>query len=608
MSDLDAFRVDPGVDAGRIVPRAADTGIRLVGSDLFCLGHDAPGFRALLAPGNYVEITQTGDFTGKHLLTFKPRTRAVDAPPTGYSWVASIRIDGVTVSSRTITGSTPEDWTNWTTNISKVTPGDHALAFRLTFTGPLLPGPPGSPLVEVEIPAFYVEDVALVTSVGPIILNQQPDPTQGIGTGTPPAPSDFIDFDIVDLGGSGILPASIGVTVNGTPSPIPVIVAGVVQSGFTGTITSPSSDTRHVHVKPNTPFASDSTVTVSVTATTNAAAPLVPNPTTWSFRVADIVPPTLAGVTARALQTLRVTWSEPVEADDPSADHDALNPDLYTLEPQITIGGVVPAVTPIVTSVAPIDAQTFDLTTDIALTPGVAYSLVADGVEDPSENSTSSIAFFDSFVPPKPAGRSFDLYRLLPLLNRSEDMAGTQDLLRFIRCLQEVCDLQLYDIDLWTNILDPDLAPERFVDAMLADLGNPFPFVLAEIDKRRLARLLVAIYQQKGTAPGIINVVRFFLGITVTIVAYDGEGMILGESELGVDWILGPGTSYARYSFRVVSAVTLTADQRARILFLGNYMKPAHTHLIELLEPSTPPVYDPLELGRSELGVDWLLH
>ncbi len=36
------------------------------------------------------------------------------------------------------------------------------------------------------------------------------------------------------------------------------------------------------------------------------------------------------------------------------------------------------------------------------------------------------------------------------------------------------------------------------VDAMLADLGNPFRFELGELQKRRLASVLVDMYRQKG--------------------------------------------------------------------------------------------------------------
>ena len=132
--------------------------------------------------------------------------------------------------------------------------------------------------------------------------------------------------------------------------------------------------------------------------------------------------------------------------------------------------------------------------------------------------------------------------------------------------------------------------------------------MLTLIEKRKFAQLLIPIYKEKGTPDGIIDAVRFFLGIEVTIVKYDGEGMQLGVSQLGVDWILGPGGSFALYAFRVVSPILLTADQLDKITRIALYMKCAHEHLIEVTQPFPPPLYDPVVLGVSRLGVDWLLH
>ena len=112
-----------------------------------------------------------------------------------------------------------------------------------------------------------------------------------------------------------------------------------------------------------------------------------------------------------------------------------------------------------------------------------------------------------------------------------------------------------------------------------------------------------------GTAPGIKNAVRFFLGIEVTaITPFAGTTLVLGESELGVDWELGPSDSRARYSFDLRVGVALTPTERARIRALVDYLKPAHTHFIDLVEPAPPVVPDHWELGWSELGTTTLLH
>jgi len=212
---------------------------------------------------------------------------------------------------------------------------------------------------------------------------------------------------------------------------------------------------------------------------------------------------------------------------------------------------------------------------------------------------------FVAFVPPAPADRQFDLIRLLPLLNREED--ATEDLLKFITCLQEIVDLLLFDADRWVDILDPDVAGEPFLDAMLADLGNPFEFDLSEIDKRRLISVLVAMYKQKGTVPGIINTIRFFLGFDVTVVPFNTTSWILGEDTLGDDTILGPSAQFNLYAFNLVAPIALTVEQRKRIRSLVELMKVAHEHFVDLIEPDTT-VFDHVELGESELGDTFLLH
>lgn len=329
---------------------------------------------------------------------------------------------------------------------------------------------------------------------------------------------------------------------------------------------------------------------------------------TWSFRVADTTAPVIAGAVITDPKTIRVTWSKAIELVNPEGANDGLNSALYALEANPP-DNITPFVNPTIASVAIVSAgnpSVIDLTLASEITPSVPYFLTETGVEDAFGNETTSVIALAAFVIPSPAGRVFDLYRALPLINRQEDT--TQDLLKFIRCLQEVANLLLFDVDSWCEVFDVDVADEPFLDAMLEDLGNPFPFVLTVLEKRKLIRLLVAIYQEKGTAIGIVNACRFFLGLTVTIATYDATTMSLGVSELGVDWILGPGNSFALYAFTVNSAVSLTADQISQITFIANYMKPAHTHLISVLTPVTPPVYDPIELGLSELGVDWILH
>lgn len=234
----------------------------------------------------------------------------------------------------------------------------------------------------------------------------------------------------------------------------------------------------------------------------------------------------------------------------------------WTLVP--TDSTTVPRYTPtIISAVATDDTNEFVLlTADSELTPGVVYGAVATGVTGIPVDGVANVGSFMSYpITSAPAARSFNLIDFIPKINKSEDDTG--DLAKFIACLQEPLNL-IWDLaDRWVTILDSDLAPEIFVDAILADLGNPFLFAdpLTLTDKRKLCRLLVQIYQLKGTLPGIQAAVQFFIGLRSEILAYFGFGDQLandttfaGFGELSSDsesgtptFQLGTGTPWEFY-------------------------------------------------------------
>jgi hypothetical protein len=116
------------------------------------------------------------------------------------------------------------------------------------------------------------------------------------------------------------------------------------------------------------------------------------------------------------------------------------------------------------------------------------------------------------------------------------------------------------------------------------------------------------MYREKGTAVGIINAIRFFLGLEVQIIAYAGEALALGESLLGEDWVLGPSSRFAALAFEVVCPRILGTEERRRLRQIVDYLRPAQTHFARLVEPVPPETIDHVELGISEIGDRWLLH
>lgn len=128
----DALSVDAGLDAGRIVPLAADIGLPFEGTHVVCLGHDRSGFRGWLNPGDFVEVSQAANFGSDNAVTFTPRFRPPAHTPDGYAWKASVHIDGIEQSHRLFHGRGVEDLSTWTLNVSKLSTIDHRLSFRLT--------------------------------------------------------------------------------------------------------------------------------------------------------------------------------------------------------------------------------------------------------------------------------------------------------------------------------------------------------------------------------------------------------------------------------------------------------------------------------------------
>jgi phage tail-like protein len=441
-----------------------------------------------------------------------------------------------------------------------------------------------------ELPALFVDLVAAVAAAErPVLVNRDPGPDEA---GVPIDAS--VALELVDPGPDGIARAATRVWVDGALA-FEGGAAAELKPGFdgTGAAVTQSADTLRVVLHPTTFFASEALVAVRVVSATAGGAHTLDQ--TYRFRVEDRTAPRLVGGQATGQRTLELGFDEAVRVTDPAGF--SLSPRDF---PAVSVGVVA----------AEADGAVVRLTLDTEMTPDVRYEVVAHGVADLAGNAV--LAPFDratlhGFRPARPEARRFDLWSMLPKHNRREDQTG--DLWRFIACLQEVTDLLLAEVDRFPEVFDLERAPEPFVDLILADLGNPFPFDLDELGKRRLASVLVEMYRQKGTARGIINAVRFFLGVEIeAITAYAGEALVLGESELGIDWILGPSSRFALYAFDVIVDVPLTDAQRSQLRAIVEYLKPAHTHFVKLIEPAPPAFIDHWELGVSEVGVTTDLH
>ena len=445
-------------------------------------------------------------------------------------------------------------------------------------------------MAAVELPGLYADNVAAIVAVArPILVNRDPGPGE---TGVPL--EWFVALEVLDPGPDGVDRAATRVWMDS----ILVFDGGAVpelQPGFAGPRAEvvETADTLRIVLDPATPFSSEATVAVRVVSETNGGAHVLDE--TYSFTAEDRTAPRVVAAQATAQRVVQIGFDEEVLVTDPAGF--AFTPLSFPAVPLAAISATA-------------DGTVVSLILDGEMTPDVLHEVVVTGVADLLGNPVGAPddrAVFAGFRPPRPAARRFDLWTMLPRHNRRTDATG--DLRRFIACLQEVADLLLAEADRYPDVFDLERAPEDFLDLILRDLGDPFPFDLDGLGKRRLASVLVEMYRQKGTAAGIENAIRFFLGIDITaITAFTGTTLILGESELGVDWELGPSDRFARYAFNVEVDEPLADTERRQIRAIVDYLKPAHTHFVDLVEPGIPPVFDHWELGISELGLRTDLH
>jgi len=445
-------------------------------------------------------------------------------------------------------------------------------------------------MAAVELPGLYADNVAAIVAVErPLLVNRDPGPGE---TGVPL--EWFVALEVLDPGPDGVNRATTRVWLDAVLAfdggSLPEL-----QPGFDGPRAEvvETADTLRIVLDPATPFSSEATVAVRVVSQTNGGAHALDE--TYSFTAEDRTAPRVVAAQATAQRVVQIGFDEEILVTDPAG---------FAFKPLS-----FPAV-PLAPVSATAHGSVVSLVLDREMTPDVLHEVAVTGVSDLLGNPVGAPddrAVFAGFRPPRPAARRFDLWTMLPRHNRRSDATG--DLRRFIACLQEVADLLLAEADRYPDVFDLERAPEDFLDLILRDLGDPFPFDLDGLGKRRLASVLIEMYRQKGTAAGIENAIRFFLGIDITaITAFTGTTLILGESELGVDWELGPSDRFARYAFNVEVDEPLADTERRQIRAIVDYLKPAHTHFVDLVEPGIPPVFDHWELGISELGLTTDLH
>lgn len=608
---LNGFNANQGTDSGRIEPV---NHFSQDGDWSYVFGSDTPGRKYKFNLDDGLTITQNADFDDTTFVLLVGLLRPPqDDLPSGWSWKLGLGVDGT--FHREVTLPTQADIQNKGAgedngfiefrtlglNVSQVTAGNHNLSVRLRLDGPGFSTP--SDRADLELPQIYLDALTFDTSEGLVLFNQTPQP----GDLHVPQTVTTFSLELADTDGNGIDLSNTTITIEG----LTAYTSGAFQAGFSGSTTSSafSSTIFDIDVSSQS-YNSEQVINVDVVSQNSGNTQSINS--SYQFTLVDTDPPAISFAEAQNKTVIRVKYNEDINLSSSTNANSALNPANYTFTRQSA-----PATTISASSVAQVASDTVDITLNRETTKNAVYLLTASNVEDQFGNAIvapNNSAVFTAKWPAAPAGRKFRLYDMMPAVNRREDI--TQDLENFLDSLQDSLDVVLCSVDNFTDIANVDTAPESFVDAMLCDLGNPFKFNLSLNDKRKLATQLVRAYKQKGTCIGIINLVRFFVGVELTCDEFNNPAnmWILGESELDDgtdvgDTILGPNpNSSLIYSFKLISNQILTDTQRSQIADIANYMKPAYTHFLGITEPTAPSVIDHLELGLSELGTEWELH
>lgn len=572
--------------AGRIQP----TGYTPTeGSWCMVLGSDAPSTLEYIVPGDTFVVGQDAiDWIGD-IVRVRGMIRVPETPAT-FGWQISLSLDTY-VLELDVTDYAERELAvlDLSANIDGLAPTFARIA--LTFTGP------GTDPVLVELPALYIDTITDNTSAAQIglVATFPAEDQSGVLADIPHG----IWLTVASFDGSTVVDSTIDVDVDG----VPAVVGGVVQVPFSGSLSvaeGPSSLDVVVHIADGWgTYDSEAVVEISVAAETTLGATLT---TTYTFTIEDYAPPQVVSARALSATQVELVYSEPVRMESPSQVGDALAPGAYSISATST-----PAAELEVVGVTVVSSTVVLLELSDYQSISAAYVVTVLGVLDLVGNEIippDNTATWVGFQPDWPTCRNFSLWEMLAGIHRNGDASG--DLAKFLAVFQDGVDLLLALIDSWSDIIDPDTAPEQAIDAMLFGLGNPFDFELELPDKRLLLSVLIKIYQSKGTKPGIEDAVFLFLGFEIVVVPLNDpdDAWVLDVSELGEDTILFTNNSYTLFSFDVYTDIDLSPDQLAAMIKIIDYMKVAHEHIANIHQPSDPPPSEPWVLGVGELGED----
>lgn len=157
-------------------------------------------------------------------------------------------------------------------------------------------------------------------------------------------------------------------------------------------------------------------------------------------------------------------------------------------------------------------------------------------------------------------------------------------------------------IDNFWAYLDPALAPIDFVEWLAGWVGIELDQTWPEQRRRELVARAVKLYERRGTAEGLADLIELYVGVRPTV---EDSGGVAWSAAPGADL---PGTGQPTLTIRLAAEETSVDAARLENMVVTN--KPAHVvHRVEIRParrrrpadlPPPPPTADPGSAGVTE--------
>lgn len=172
-----------------------------------------------------------------------------------------------------------------------------------------------------------------------------------------------------------------------------------------------------------------------------------------------------------------------------------------------------------------------------------------------------------------------DIKKLVANIYEIDDLTGVMSIVLDAIGVQLDEDKTL--VDDFTTIFDADRCNAQYLPYLAKEFGWDLDTNLTEYHQRKIVKLLMAIYREKGTKQGIISLIYLMLAVEATVTDINDYwvGWQIGIHQIGMTTHIGIGEQEPyMYHFYVNFPRALSTSERLAAHTLVKFMRPVHTH------------------------------